>query len=110
MNPRCKPSANETLSEKPRCAIWQVVNKLRSSTFSSSVRAFRASINFNNSGPAINLNMTSVASADDEPICRITSPPLSSVIINDKQRGYQAASEIISTANQMLDTLMHMKG
>jgi hypothetical protein len=25
MNPRCKPSAGETLSEKPRCAIWQVV-------------------------------------------------------------------------------------
>lgn len=24
MNPRCKPSANETLSGEPRCAIWQI--------------------------------------------------------------------------------------
>lgn len=24
MNPRCKPSENETLSGEPRCAIWQI--------------------------------------------------------------------------------------
>lgn len=36
------------------------------------------------------------------------SAQFSAMIIT--QRGYQAASEIISTANQMLDTLMHMKG
>jgi LacI family transcriptional regulator len=29
---------------------------------------------------------------DDEPICRIAYPPLSSVIINDHQRGYEAAA------------------
>src|SRR5437764_2898615 len=29
---------------------------------------------------------------NDEPICRIASPPLSSVIINDHQRGYEAAA------------------
>src|SRR5207249_7899023 len=28
----------------------------------------------------------------DEPICRIASPPLSSVIVNDSQRGYEAAA------------------
>jgi flagellar hook protein FlgE len=36
------------------------------------------------------------------------SKQFSAIIIT--QRGYQAASELISTANQMLDTLMHMKG
>ncbi|WP_428940680.1 XylR family transcriptional regulator [Fontivita pretiosa] len=35
---------------------------------------------------------------NDEPICRITSPPLSSVIINDHQRGYESAA--------LLDRLM----
>ena len=33
-----------------------------------------------------------VGADDDEPICRIASPPLSSVIINDHQRGYEAAA------------------
>lgn len=33
-----------------------------------------------------------VGADDDEPICRIASPPLSSVIINDQQRGYEAAA------------------
>ncbi|HEX3358027.1 MAG TPA: helix-turn-helix domain-containing protein, partial [Tepidisphaeraceae bacterium] len=33
-----------------------------------------------------------VGADDDEPICRISSPPLSSVIINDHQRGYEAAA------------------
>jgi LacI family transcriptional regulator len=33
-----------------------------------------------------------VGADNDEPICRITSPPLSSVIINDHQRGYEAAA------------------
>jgi flagellar hook protein FlgE len=36
------------------------------------------------------------------------SKEFSAIIIT--QRGYQASSELISTANQMLDTLMHMKG
>ena len=36
---------------------------------------------------------------DDEPICRISWPPLSSVIINDHQRGYEAAA--------LLDRLMN---
>jgi LacI family transcriptional regulator len=35
---------------------------------------------------------------NDEPICRIASPPLSSVIVNDHQRGYEAAA--------LLDRLM----
>jgi LacI family transcriptional regulator len=29
---------------------------------------------------------------NDEPICRIASPPLSSIIVNDHQRGYEAAA------------------
>jgi len=29
---------------------------------------------------------------NDEPICRIASPPLSSIIVNDAQRGYEAAA------------------
>jgi LacI family transcriptional regulator len=33
-----------------------------------------------------------VGADDDEPICRIAYPPLSSVIINDHQRGYEAAA------------------
>src|SRR3954471_13455178 len=33
-----------------------------------------------------------VGADNDEPICRIASPPLSSVIINDQQRGYEAAA------------------
>ena len=33
-----------------------------------------------------------VGADDDEPICRIAWPPLSSVIINDHQRGYEAAA------------------
>jgi len=33
-----------------------------------------------------------VGADNDEPICRICSPPLSSVIINDAQRGYDAAA------------------
>ena len=33
-----------------------------------------------------------VGADNDEPICRIAWPPLSSVIINDQQRGYQAAA------------------
>jgi LacI family transcriptional regulator len=33
-----------------------------------------------------------VGADNDEPICRICSPPLSSVIINDHQRGYEAAA------------------
>ncbi len=36
------------------------------------------------------------------------SKEFSEIIVT--QRGYQASSELISTANQMLDTLMHMKG
>lgn len=36
------------------------------------------------------------------------SKEFSAIIIT--QRGYQASSELISTANQMLDTLLHMKG
>ena len=36
------------------------------------------------------------------------SKEFSAIIIT--QRGYQAASELISTANEMLDTLMRMKG
>lgn len=39
-----------------------------------------------------------VGADNDEPICRIASPPLSSVIINDHQRGYEAAA--------LLDRLM----
>lgn len=35
---------------------------------------------------------------NDEPICRISNPPLSSVILNDHQRGYEAAA--------LLDRLM----
>ena len=35
---------------------------------------------------------------NDEPICRIATPPLSSVILNDHQRGYEAAA--------LLDRLM----
>lgn len=33
-----------------------------------------------------------VGADNDEPICRISQPPLSSVIINDHQRGYEAAA------------------
>ena len=33
-----------------------------------------------------------IGADNDEPICRIASPPLSSVIINDQQRGYEAAA------------------
>ena len=33
-----------------------------------------------------------IGADNDEPICRIASPPLSSVIINDHQRGYEAAA------------------
>ena len=33
-----------------------------------------------------------VGADDDDPICRIAMPPLSSVIINDHQRGYEAAA------------------
>lgn len=33
-----------------------------------------------------------IGADNDEPICQICSPPLSSVIINDEQRGYMAAS------------------
>jgi LacI family transcriptional regulator len=33
-----------------------------------------------------------VGADNDEPICRVCSPPLSSVIINDHLRGYQAAA------------------
>lgn len=36
------------------------------------------------------------------------SKEFSAIIVT--QRGYQAASELISTANQMLETLMRMKG
>ena len=36
------------------------------------------------------------------------SRQFSAIIVT--QRGYQASSELISTANQMLDTLMHMRG
>lgn len=39
-----------------------------------------------------------VGADNDEPICRISSPPLSSVVINDHQRGYEAAA--------LLDRLM----
>jgi LacI family transcriptional regulator len=42
-----------------------------------------------------------IGADDDELICDICYPPLSSVIINDKQRGYEAAS--------MLDRLMSGK-
>ncbi|HEY7087345.1 MAG TPA: XylR family transcriptional regulator, partial [Tepidisphaeraceae bacterium] len=42
-----------------------------------------------------------VGADNDEPICRVCSPPLSSVIINDHQRGYQAAA--------VLDRLMQGK-
>jgi LacI family transcriptional regulator len=40
-----------------------------------------------------------VGADNDEPICRIATPPLSSVIINDHQRGYEAAA--------LLDRMMH---
>ena len=33
-----------------------------------------------------------IGADNDEPICRVSTPPLSSVIINDHQRGYQAAA------------------
>jgi LacI family transcriptional regulator len=33
-----------------------------------------------------------IGADNDEPICRIASPPLSSVVINDHQRGYEAAA------------------
>jgi LacI family transcriptional regulator len=33
-----------------------------------------------------------VGADNDEPICRIASPPLSSIVINDHQRGYEAAA------------------
>ena len=33
-----------------------------------------------------------IGADNDEPICQISFPPLSSVIINDDQRGYQAAA------------------
>jgi LacI family transcriptional regulator len=33
-----------------------------------------------------------VGADNDEPICRVATPPLSSVIINDHQRGYEAAA------------------
>ena len=39
-----------------------------------------------------------IGADNDEPVCRIASPALSSVIINDPQRGYEAAS--------LLDRLM----
>lgn len=42
-----------------------------------------------------------IGADNDEPICRVCSPPLSSVIINDHQRGYQAAA--------VLDRLMSGK-
>ncbi|MGC4031520.1 MAG: DNA-binding transcriptional regulator [Tepidisphaeraceae bacterium] len=40
-----------------------------------------------------------VAADNDEQICQICCPPLSSVIINDEQRGYMAASML----NKMMD-------
>jgi LacI family transcriptional regulator len=42
-----------------------------------------------------------IGADNDEPICRIASPPLSSVIVNDHQRGYQAAA--------VLDMMMNGK-
>lgn len=39
-----------------------------------------------------------IGADNDEPICRISSPPLTSVILNDHQRGYEAAA--------LLDRLM----
>jgi LacI family transcriptional regulator len=40
-----------------------------------------------------------VGADNDEPICRIASPPLSSVIINDQQRGYEAAALLARMMN-----------
>jgi LacI family transcriptional regulator len=40
-----------------------------------------------------------IGADNDEPICQVSFPPLSSVIINDDQRGYQAAA--------LLDRLIH---
>jgi LacI family transcriptional regulator len=36
---------------------------------------------------------------NDEPICRIATPPLSSVILNDHQRGYEAAALLARLMN-----------
>jgi LacI family transcriptional regulator len=38
-----------------------------------------------------------VGADNDEPICKVCTPPLSSVIINDHQRGYQAAAVLDRT-------------
>ncbi|HMO26652.1 MAG TPA: DNA-binding transcriptional regulator [Tepidisphaeraceae bacterium] len=43
-----------------------------------------------------------IGADNDEPICRISTPPLSSVIINDHQRGYEAAA--------VLDRMMSGQG
>jgi LacI family transcriptional regulator len=40
-----------------------------------------------------------IGADNDEPICRISYPPLSSVIINDHQRGYEAAALLARMMN-----------
>ncbi len=50
-------------------------------------------------------DMVAVMGADnDEPICRISTPPLSSVMINDEQRGYEASSVLSQLMNGQTPT------
>lgn len=55
-------------------------------------------------------DVVAVLGADnDEPICRISAPPLSSVIIDDERRGYEAArvlSELMNGRAPMKNTLL----
>ncbi len=44
------------------------------------------------SGISVPEQIAVIGADNDEPICRVCYPPLSSVIINDDQRGYMAAS------------------
>jgi LacI family transcriptional regulator len=52
-------------------------------------------------GASVPEEIAVIGADNDEPICRISSPPLSSVIINDHQRGYEAAALLDRMMNGM---------
>ena len=89
--------------------------QLALATFNSTAGLYAVSGNdFKNSDPqAVTLSIaqsgvSTIDAASLEASNVDLSKEFSAIIIT--QRGYQASSELISTANQMLDTLMHMKG
>lgn len=78
-------------------ALQQGVGTSYTTTDQQSVRLGTAN------GTSLSINASSLEGSNVD-----LSKQFSAIIIT--QRGYQAASELISTANEMLDTLMRMKG